>query len=284
MTHCSSKIVVFDLDETLGYFMELGMFWDALNAYIKYKKINQSINQDLFDSILDLYPEFLRPNILGILNYLKKKKEKNHCNKLIIYTNNQGPIEWANYIIKYFEKKIDYKMFDQIIAAYKVQGKRVEICRTTHMKSHSDLIKCTKIPEGTQICFIDDAYHPKMSNDNINYINVNPYIYDLDFNDIIDRFINSNILNNNHNHNSITRTFILQFLKKYKYVYVKKTNDSQNIDKIISKKILYYLDEFFKKKIIKIQTNKTKKQKNNKNNNKTLKKRKFYKCNNCLKM
>ena len=66
--------------------------------------------------------------------------------------------------------------------------------------------------------------------------------------------------------------------------YVKKTNDSQNIDKIISKKILYYLDEFFKKKIIKIQTNKTKKQKNNKNNNKTLKKRKVYKCNNCLKM
>ena len=275
MTTCTSKIVVFDLDETLGYFMELGMFWDALNAYIKYKKINLSINQDLFDRILDLYPEFLRPNILGILNYLKHKKEKKHCNKLIIYTNNQGPLEWANYIIKYFEKKINYKMFDQIIAAYKVQGKRVEICRTTHMKSHSDLIKCTKIPDGTQICFIDDVYHPKMANDNINYINVNPYIYDLDFNDMIDRFINSNILSND-NQTSITRTFIFNFLKKYKYEYVEKTNSSQNIDKIISKKILYYLDQFFKKKSIKIQTNKTKKQKNNNNKNiknNTLKKR-----------
>ena len=164
------------------------------------------------------------------------------------------------------KKKINYKIFDQIIAAYKVQGKRVEICRTTHMKSHSDLIKCTKIPDGAQICFIDDAYHPKMANDNINYINVNPYIYDLDFNNMIDRFINSNILSYD-NQISITRTFILNFMKKYKYIYVQKTNTSQNIDKIISKKILYYLDQFFKKKNIKLQTNKTKKQNKNKNKN-----------------
>jgi hypothetical protein len=271
MTTCTSKIVVFDLDETLGYFMELGMFWDALNAYIKYKKINKTINQDLFNSVLDLYPEFLRPNILNILNYLKKKKVKKHCNKLIIYTNNQGPLEWANYIIKYFEKKIDYKIFDQIIAAYKVQGKRVEICRTTHMKSHSDLIKCTKIPDKTQICFIDDVYHPKMENKNINYINVNPYIYDLDFNDMINRFLNSNILID-YNNTSITRTFIFNFMKKYKYIYVKKTTNSHNIDKIISKKILYHLDRFFKKKNINAQTIKTKKQKGS-IKNKTLKKR-----------
>ena len=64
---CNSKIVVFDLDETLGYFMELGMFWDALNAYIKHKQIKNPINQELFDNVLDLYPEFLRPNIIEIL-------------------------------------------------------------------------------------------------------------------------------------------------------------------------------------------------------------------------
>ena len=29
------KVVVFDLDETLGHFVELGMFWDALNDYYK---------------------------------------------------------------------------------------------------------------------------------------------------------------------------------------------------------------------------------------------------------
>ena len=33
--NCGSKIVVFDLDETLGYFVEFGMFWDTLKHYYK---------------------------------------------------------------------------------------------------------------------------------------------------------------------------------------------------------------------------------------------------------
>lgn len=270
---CSSKIVVFDLDETLGYFMELGMFWDAIKAYIKHKQIKHSINQDLFNKVLDLYPEFLRPNIINILNYLKKKKEKNHCDKLMIYTNNQGPVEWANYIMKYFDKKINYSIFDQIIAAFKVQGKRVELCRTTHMKTHSDLIKCTKLPEDTQICFLDDVFYPDMNNEKIYYINVKPYTHDLDFNDMTNRFLNSNILGAGIDDPTYCREFILEFLKKYNYIYVSKNNETQNVDKIISKKILQHLHTFFKMKPIGPSTNKTKRYKSFKN--KTLKKHNF---------
>jgi hypothetical protein len=273
---CHSKIVVFDLDETLGYFMELGMFWDALKAYIKHKQIKQNMNQSFFNSILDLYPEFLRPNIIIILNYLKNKKEKNHCDKLMIYTNNQGPLEWANYIMNYFENKINYKIFDQIISAFKVKGKRVELCRTTHMKTHSDLIKCTKLPEETQICFLDDVYYPDMSNDKIYYINVKPYIYDLDFNEMTKRFINSDILGLKELDFTYCKEFILEFMKKYNYIYVRKNNESQNVDKIISKKILNHLHLFFKMKpiTIDIQHNKTNKTKRIKTiKNKTFKKR-----------
>lgn len=287
MTECNSKIVVFDLDETLGYFLELGMFWDALKEYIKYNKIDQHINQDLFNNVLDLYPEFLRPNIMDILNYLKKKKEKKHCNKLLIYTNNQGPTEWANYIIKYFEKHLDSQLFDQIIAAFKVQGKRVELCRTSHMKSHSDLIKCTKLPAETEICFIDDVYHPHMKNDKIYYINVKPYTYDLDFNEMINRFSKSNILKHNKRDNTC-ETFILEFMKKYNYIFTEKTNESQNVDRIISKKILQHLHIFFKNKPDLLNTNKTKRHFNysknninykNNNKNKTLKRVKLTKNN-----
>lgn len=267
---CSSKIVVFDLDETLGYFMELGMFWDALKAYIKHKQLKHSIDHDLFNNVLDLYPEFLRPNIINILNYLKKKKEKNHCHKLMIYTNNQGPVEWANYIMKYFEKKINYSIFDQKIGAFKVQGKRVELCRTTHLKTHSDLIKCTKLPQDTQICFLDDVFYPDMSNEKIYYINVKPYIHDLEFNEMISRFLNSDILGAGIDDPTYCRVFILKFLKKYNYIYVGKTNDTQNVDKIISKKILHHLHTFFKMKPIGPSTNKTKRYKSFKN--KTLKK------------
>jgi len=274
MTICSSKIVVVDLDETLGYFVELGMFWDALKAYIQHKQIKISIDQKLFNKVLDLYPEFLRPNIMGILNYLKKKKQKNHCDKLMIYTNNQGPIEWAKYIMNYFEEKIDYKIFDQIIAAFKVQGKQVELCRTTHMKTHSDLIKCTKLPENTQICFLDDVFYPDMSNDKIYYINVKPYIHDLDFNSMVTRLLNSDILVGEVSDPTLCREFILAFMKRYNYIYVEKTVETQNIDKILSKKIIQHLHMFFKMKAIEPPSSKlklTKRQKIIKN--RTLKRR-----------
>lgn len=273
MTSCSSKIVVFDLDETLGYFMELGMFWDALKAYIKHKNITQPINQTLFNKLLDLYPEFLRPNIIGILNYIRKKKEKNHCDKLMIYTNNQGPLEWAKYIMNYFEEKLNTKLFDKIISAFKVQGKRVELCRSTHMKTHSDLIRCTKLPENTQICFLDDVYYPDMNNDKIYYINVKPYTYNLEFNEMITRFLSSDILDVDDS--TYCSYFILAYLKKYNYIYEEKNIGTQNIDVIVSKKILQHLHSFFKIPPIRQHTNNTHNftKRNKFIKNKTLKKK-----------
>merc|ERR1712118_277568 len=110
----------------------------------------------------EIFPEFIRPNILKILSYLKSKKRKGECNKIIIYTNNQGPKSWAENIKKYFEKKLDYKLFDQVIAAYKVNGKVIEKKRTSHNKSISDLLRCSNLPQTTKICFLDDIYHPLM--------------------------------------------------------------------------------------------------------------------------
>ena len=264
------KIIVFDLDETLGYFMELGMFWDALNAYIIEQQINLPINQSLFNKVLDLFPEFLRPNILNILNYIKQKKLTKDCNKLMIYTNNQGSTEWVNYITKYFEEKINYQIFDQIISAFKIRGKRVELCRTTHSKTHSDLIKCTKISKNTQICFLDDLFHPNMTNKNVYYINLKPYTYDLDFNEMITRFLNSNILDINNA--TYCRKFILTFMKSYHHIYVTKKKETQIIDKIISKKILQHLYIFFKINPIYPNTSKTKRNIFRQKLNKTLKK------------
>ena len=71
----TKKIVVLDVDETLGYFVELGIFCDALtttawndDATAQYAHFNQ---------LMDTYPEFLRPNILDLLRFLKLKKEAN---------------------------------------------------------------------------------------------------------------------------------------------------------------------------------------------------------------
>jgi len=268
---CSSKIVVFDLDETLGYFMEFGMFWDALNEYIKRNNINIKINQELFNKILDLYPEFLRPNIIGILHYLKKKKQGKHCEKLMIYTNNQGPQEWAKYIMRYFDDKLNCKLFDQLISAFKVNGKHIELCRTTHMKTFADFVKCTKVPEKTQICFLDDVFYPGMRNDNIYYINIKPYIYDLKFDEMISRLFKSKLITINDP--ILCREQVLNYMKRYNYTHVGKTSISQDIDKALSKKILSHLHIFFNKKLKTHTKQQTKSKRIVKN--KTLKKRDF---------
>jgi hypothetical protein len=83
------KIVVFDLDETLGYFTEYGIFWDSLGNYLKNKNGN-ALTQSDFDDILDLFPEFLRPNIINILHFLKKKKEMGCMKKMMIYSFRQS--------------------------------------------------------------------------------------------------------------------------------------------------------------------------------------------------
>jgi hypothetical protein len=267
---CDLKIVVFDLDETLGYFMQLGMFWDAIKSYIKYDKISHPVDQKLFDDILNLYPEFLRPNIINILNYLKIKKQKNECNKLMVYTNNQGPPEWAKYIIGYFEKKINYELFDQIIAAFKVNGKQVEVCRTTHLKTHNDFIRCTKLPKEAKICFLDDVFYPGMSGDNIYYINIKPYVHDLPFDEMIERFIHSRILDID---SPISfKKYILEFIKVYNYYNVVKTKKEQDVDNILSKKILNHLHIFFNE-FSKKKTNKTREKRSKVPRNRTVKKR-----------
>jgi len=241
----TEKMVVFDLDETLGYFIELGMFWDALENYIKTNSLDISMNQHFFNQLLDLYPEFLRPNIIKILSYLKKRKQKNHCSKLTIYTNNQGPQEWAKFIIGYFESKLGYKLFDQIVAAFKVQGKRVELCRTSHMKNHQDLLRCTKVPSTTPICFLDDVFYPKMEAPNIYYINIKPYIYDLPFDTMINRFLHSKIVPMTEQNLEPCKQQLLTYLKRYHYSYTNKDQTSITVDKILSKKIMNHLTIFF---------------------------------------
>ena len=51
------NIVVFDLDETIGNFTELSVFWEALNKYN-----SKSLSQEDFITLLETFPDFLRPS------------------------------------------------------------------------------------------------------------------------------------------------------------------------------------------------------------------------------
>jgi hypothetical protein len=236
------KIVVFDMDETLGYFLEFGIFWDALSDFIK----KDAKDQELFNKTLNLFPEFIRPNIHSILNYLKKKRLNNLCRGVMIYTNNQGSREWVHLIKHYFENNIQYKLFDNVICAYKIKDNYIELCRSCHNKTIQDFFNCTKMPEYAQICFLDDVYHSDMHNDNVYYVKVNPYIYKLGFEEMIDRFIKSNMLALEDN--VLFKTKILHKMNKSTFVYFEKPQKDYEIDKIVTKKMMIHLQIFFKKK------------------------------------
>lgn len=242
--------VVFDLDETLGHFVQLGIFWDTINAYH-----NKNLSDEHFFFILNLFNQFLRPKILKILKYLKDKKIENTCDKVMIYTNNQGPKEWTNLIKSYFHYKLNYPLFDQVIGAFKIHGKIIEPNRTSHDKSVKDLIRCTKLPEDTQFCFLDDQYHPKMNNDNVVYINIKPYVYTLPFEEMANIYYDS-FYNNKKNAppKDFFINFVLNFTKEYRFTTLTKSPIEQQVDEILSKKIFIYLKDF-------LENNKNKKNK-----------------------
>jgi len=238
----SKKIVVFDFDETLGSFSQLFLFWNYIIKILKIKNIKDQ--KIILFELLDIFPNFFRPLIINILNFVLQNKINNNCKEVLIYTNNNGPIEWCNYIVEYLNYKTNkkIKVIDKIIKAFIVNGKQREKLRTTTDKSITDLIKYTKYSKDLEICFVDDQEHKNMINDNVYYINVLPYNYSKNINKMADTYYNK-VLNNN----IITKNnFITKILKLNEYYTNKIYNKNElNIHTIISKQLLKYLDDFF---------------------------------------
>jgi len=230
-------VVVFDLDETIGCFQQLGIFCDALEIFNKKK-----LTRDDFIEILDLYPEYFRPNLFNIMKFLKQKKIKGDLQKVCLYTNNNGPKEWARRICLYIDNKIDYKLFDNHIGAYMVGGKQIERNRTTHEKTVDDFLNTTHFSQDIKICFIDDLYHEKMDTANVYYIHVEPYNKILPIETLISRYLKRY----NLDVDPIQFNKFIKFIKSYMGKF--NISDIHNDNKIDhnqnGKEILKYLETF----------------------------------------
>ena len=84
------KVVVFDMDETLGHFVQLSMF-----DYYLTSMYNKKISRNRFFKIMDMFPKIFRPDILNIIKSIKKLKSKDKNIKVFIYTNNTGCKQWV---------------------------------------------------------------------------------------------------------------------------------------------------------------------------------------------
>ena len=193
------KVVVFDLDETIGSFSDL----IGLLKYIKKQK-QIKISQKRFNELLDLYPEFLQNNIIEIFIYLMEKKRSGECYQIYIYTNNIYSPEFPKYIQNYFDYKYQYylngfsvsrkvnplnvKVIDHLICAFKVNNIIINFARTTNEKTYDDFMKCSLLPKSTIICFVDNKFHKKMQHKNVNYIYIKSYFHRLSKMEIWERF------------------------------------------------------------------------------------------------
>lgn len=237
------KAVVFDLDETLGSFSDLYLLWSGIkHIYPDFKN---------FSELLDLYPEFLRCNILYILQYLYQKKIDQQCDKIYIYTNNQCKSrDWVYFIMNYFNDKVssskskEIVLFDKVISTFKIGNKRIELSRTTHEKTHLDLINSTMLPKNTEICFIDDKEYIQMKQDKVYYICPKAYSHSLSVSEMIERLIHSNLLQSDYKLLNSFGYWLNWFsLNNRSSNY--KIDSNNEINKIVSKKIMYYIREFF---------------------------------------
>lgn len=238
------RVIAFDLDETLGSFTDLEILWSSLQHFTKkYEPIN-------FNSLLDLYPEFLRYGIRHILEFLLQKKHSGQCKKIYIYTNNQCNHNWVDLIANYFTYKLDsnINVFDQIIRAFRIGNKRIEPYRTSTSKTYSDFIRCTLLPEKTEICFIDNYEYNNMKKERVYYIQPYSYYHHLPTNEIIQRFVNSDIYSKftHQGDNRILHKFIADYFIQRNHI----TNGNPRIqdlkrDIIVAQKIMYHLQEFF---------------------------------------
>jgi len=229
-------VIAFDLDETLGTFSDLEILWRSIPNKLKL--------QENFNKLLDLYPEFIRYGIIPILEFLYHKKKKGICDKIYIYTNNQCSQEWCKFIAKYFDYKLktETELFDQIICAFKINNKIVEMKRTTHNKTYKDFIKCTLLPPKTKICFIDNSYFFEMKNDHVYYIQPMSYFHNISPTIIIDRFINSTLFEKSTTNVLLYNNF-LQFGQNNSNLLT--GNLKSLVDIQVAQKMMYHVREFF---------------------------------------
>jgi len=288
------KVVVFDVDETLGNFTQFGIFCSILDEYYK-----TDISYKHFNDLVDIFPEIFRPNIIRILDYIRKKKDSGVCSKVMIYTNNQGPDKWVKHIRDYLEMKLRDKavataaassspvvssssrqlaiippLFDHIIGGFKSRnGGDTTLSRyperTTGEKTVSDFLRCSRIPSDIEICFLDDLLHQRMVDEKVYYIKLQGYHSYIPFEHYILRFLNSALYRTVFEpmkpiSGTIAPTMTPQVKKQVTTIelqnlLIKRANqleydsrkhhnklNPREIDEIISKYILFHLQQFFK--------------------------------------
>ena len=138
------KNVVFDFDETIGYF-------EQIIDIIKYtKKISKMEVFELFT----LFPLVFRTNIFDIFYFIVRLKKEKKIKSVILYSNNNNDV-FISYVISFIHQKLNYSLFDLSISLNQTHNKN---------KNLSDLLNYSNglLNKKSSIFFIDDKEYDDM--------------------------------------------------------------------------------------------------------------------------
>jgi predicted phosphatase len=156
----SEKIIVFDLDNTIGFFEQF--------IYI----LNCISSPDIsYNYLFDLFPECFRPNIFEIFTYLLQQKKNCKIKGVLLYSNNNNDF-FVKKVIEYIHYKLNDTLFDCVIT-------KEHPYRKIKVKHYDDLIDCSNgiITFFSKICFIDDKQHLSMITEQVFYIRCENYTF-----------------------------------------------------------------------------------------------------------
>ena len=249
-TPIDQRVVVFDLDETLGHFHLIRLVWESIHEFIEYNNIPYMMSQDDFNDLFDVFPKMLRPEVLSILHFLKGEKDKGTCSGIMVYTNNKYPKEWVYLIIRYIEYKIGHKIFDNIVLAFKKNGRIQQMGRTTNDKKIEDFVACCKLPQSVEICYFDNSEYSGMVSENVYYLKVRAYYHPFTEGFIVQRVTSHPVWTRvlcaaHERHIQMFTQFFIKNLHKKGYHFAEKSFLDYEMDKVTSKRIQTHLTDFF---------------------------------------
>ena len=159
-----NKCVVFDLDETIGFFAQLYTIAKTFETTREYKLQKQQI--------LTLYKHFyniFRPGIFTLLAYSQFLKEKYKiC--IVLYTNTIMDDIWIDAFLQYTYDMVKLE-FDSVM---NLNSK----CRSSVKKTLQDLYTCNaSLNPTTPIMIIDNKKHKHLLDKNTSYVLVKTYYY-----------------------------------------------------------------------------------------------------------
>ena len=205
-----NKLVVFDMDETLGYFSQLYVIWTSL-----VKLSNSKLSVFDFYRLSDIYIFYYHPTVFKTLKFLKDNNIKT-----IIFTNNQGLYWWPKLIALYLNYKVtgenstsyEKNVFKTVIGSYILQNKINDKRRTSVMKKFSDLKNIMKLNNNSKVLFLDDQDHPEMRSPSVDYFRFPQYVIMLPPTSIVNIFLHSIYGKQFIQKNNISINFFIKYI------------------------------------------------------------------------